>query len=70
MNFSIFLDTPVFFHCIEHDRLGTILIDINEDWVTDNRYLNMAEFLDKQIFDTESKYCSSAESTVVSIADY
>ena len=34
------------------------------------RYLNMAEFLDKQIFDTESKLCSSAESTVVSIADY
>jgi transposase-like protein len=50
--------------------VGSILIDINEDWVTGNRYLNMAEFLDKQIFDTESKYCSSAESTVVSIADY
>ncbi len=50
--------------------VGSILIDINEDWVTGNRYLNMAEFLDKQIFDTESKLCSSAESTVVSIADY
>ncbi|MDO8872938.1 MAG: IS256 family transposase [Methanoregula sp.] len=50
--------------------VGSILIDINEDWVTGNRYLNMAEFLDKQIFDTESKFCSSAESTVVSIADH
>lgn len=29
MNFSIFLDTPVFFHCIEHDRLGTILEHAN-----------------------------------------
>jgi len=50
--------------------VGSILIDINEEWVTGNRYLNMAEFLDKQIFDTESKFCSSAESTDVSIADY
>ena len=24
MNSSIFLDTPVFFHCIEHDRFRTI----------------------------------------------
>lgn len=29
MNFSLFLDTPIFFHCIEHDRLGTILEHAN-----------------------------------------
>ena len=29
MNSSIFLDTPVFFHCIEHDRFGTILEHAN-----------------------------------------
>jgi predicted nucleic acid-binding protein len=29
MNSSIFLDTTVFFHCIEHDRLGTILEHAN-----------------------------------------
>jgi len=29
MNSSIFLDTPVFFHCIEHDRFRTILDHAN-----------------------------------------
>jgi predicted nucleic acid-binding protein len=29
MNSSIFLDTPVFFHCIEHERFGTILEHAN-----------------------------------------
>ena len=29
MNSSIFLDTPVFFHSIEHDRFGTILEHAN-----------------------------------------
>ncbi len=29
MKSSIFLDTPVFFHCIEHDRFGTILEHAN-----------------------------------------
>jgi len=29
MNSFIFLDTPVFFHCIEHDRFGTILEHAN-----------------------------------------
>jgi len=32
--------------------IGTILMEINEDWVTGNRYLNMAEFLDEQNVET------------------
>jgi len=26
--------------------IGSLLIDLNEDWIPGNRYLNMAEFLD------------------------
>lgn len=47
----------------------SILIDINEEWVTGNRYLDMTEFLDKQILDAESGISSFPECPVVSIAD-
>lgn len=49
--------------------IGTILMDINEDWLTGNRYLNMAEFLDKQNVETESGVGSSPELSVVSLVD-
>jgi putative transposase len=50
--------------------IGSILIDMNEEWVMGIRYLDMTELLDKQILEAESRVCSSAESPVVSIADY
>ena len=49
--------------------IGSILIDMNEDWVTGYRYLNMAEFLDRQEAGGEIGACSSPELPVVSIAD-
>ena len=49
--------------------IGSILIDMNEDWVTGNRYLNMAEFLDKRSSDAELIVCTSTELPLVSIAD-
>ena len=49
--------------------IGSILIDMNEDWVTGNRYLNMAEFLDKRSSDAEIIVCPSTELSLVSIAD-
>ena len=49
--------------------IGSTLIDLNEDWVTGNRYLNMAEFLDKRSSETELKICSSSDLPVGSIAD-
>jgi len=49
--------------------IGSILMDINEDWLTGNRYLNMAEFLDKQNVETESGVGSSPELSVVPLVD-
>lgn len=49
--------------------IGSILIDMNEDWVTGNRYLNMAEFLDKQSSDDELIVGSAPELPVVSSVD-
>jgi transposase-like protein len=49
--------------------IGSILIDMNEDWVTGNRYLNMAEFLDKRSSEAVDVVCKSPELPVVSIAD-
>jgi hypothetical protein len=45
-------------------------MDINEEWVTGNRYLDMTEFLDKQIRDAESGIRSFPECPVVSVADH
>ncbi len=49
--------------------IGSILIDMNENWIADYRYLNMAEFLDKSYSDAEPGVCKSPERPVVSIAD-
>ncbi len=49
--------------------VGSILIDLNEEWVTGNRYLNMAEFLDGQSSGAEHEGCSAPNIPVVSIAD-
>ena len=49
--------------------IGSILIDMNEDWVTGNRYLNMAEFFEKRCSDAELIVCTSTELPIVSIAD-
>jgi len=49
--------------------IGSILIDLNEEWVTGNRYLNMAEFLDRQSSEAECIVCTSPGLPVVSIAD-
>ena len=49
--------------------IGSILIDLNEEWVTGNRYLNMAELLDGQSSDAECIVCASPGLPVVSIAD-
>jgi hypothetical protein len=49
--------------------IGSILIDLNEEWVTGNRYLNMAEFLDKQSSEAEYVVFISPEQLGVSIAD-
>ena len=49
--------------------IGSILVDLNEDWVTGNRYLNMAEFVEKRSADAELVVCTSPELSVVSIAD-
>ncbi|MDO9325520.1 MAG: IS256 family transposase [Methanoregula sp.] len=49
--------------------IGSILIDLNEEWVTGNRYLNMAEFFDKQSSEAECIVCTSPVLPVVSIAD-
>jgi transposase-like protein len=49
--------------------IGSILIDMNEDWVTGYRYLNMAEFLDNQRAGAEAGVCTAPELPVVSIAD-
>jgi len=49
--------------------IGSILIDLNEDWVTGNRYLHMAEFLEKQSSGAELVVCTSPELPLVSIAD-
>jgi transposase-like protein len=49
--------------------IGSILVDLNEDWVTGNRYLNMAEFLDKRSSDAEIVVNLSPDFPVVSIAD-
>jgi transposase-like protein len=49
--------------------IGSILIDLNEEWVTGYRYLNMAEFLDERSSEAEFVVCTSPELPVVSIAD-
>ena len=49
--------------------IGPILIDLNEDWITGNRYLNKAEFLDKRGSNTKLVVSSSPDLPVVSIAD-
>ena len=49
--------------------IGSILIDMNEDWVTGYRYLNMAEFVEKRSSDAELIVCTSTEPPIVSIAD-
>lgn len=49
--------------------IGSILIDLNEDWVTGNRYLSMAEFLDKRSSDAELVVSTSPDLPVVPIAD-
>ena len=49
--------------------IGSILIDMNEDWVTGNRYLNMAEFFEKRSSEAELIVCTSTELPIVSIAD-
>ena len=49
---------------------GSILMDINEEWITGNRYLDMTEFLDKQILEAESGLQLSPECQVASIADH
>jgi len=49
--------------------VGSILMDTNEEWLTGNRYLNMAEFLDKQIENRDSKAESSHELSTVLLAD-
>ena len=49
--------------------IGSILMDINEDWLTGNRYLNMTEFLDKQNVETDSGVGSSPELSVVPLVD-
>jgi transposase-like protein len=49
--------------------VGSILIDKNEDWVTGYRYLNMAEFLDRQEAGVETGVCPAPELPIVSIAD-
>ena len=47
--------------------INSILIDMNEDWITGNRYLNMAKFLDKQ--SSGAGVYTAPELPVVSIAD-
>ena len=49
--------------------VGSILMDTNEEWLTGYRYLNMAEFLDKQIENRDSKAESSHELSTVLLAD-
>jgi transposase-like protein len=49
---------------------GSILMDINEEWITGNRYLDMTEFLDNQILEAESGLQLSPEFQVASIADH
>lgn len=49
--------------------VGSILMDMNEEWLTGYRYLNMAEFLDKQIENRDSKARYSPELPAVSLAD-
>ncbi len=49
--------------------IGSILIDMNEDWVTGNRYLNMAEFLDGQCAGAMAGVCPAPELPSISIAD-
>jgi len=49
--------------------VGSILMDTNEEWLTGYRYLNMAEFLDKQIENRDSEAKSSPELPAVSLAD-
>jgi transposase-like protein len=49
---------------------GSILMDINEEWITGNRYLDMTEFLDNQILEAESGLQLSPECQVASIADH
>ena len=49
--------------------VGSILMDINEDWLTGNRYLNMAEFLDAHGSKMNSGVESAPELPVVSLAD-
>jgi len=48
--------------------VGSILMDTNEEWLTGNRYLNMAEFLDKQIETRDSEAESSPELPAVLLA--
>lgn len=50
--------------------IGSILIDLNEEWVTGYRYLNMAEFVEKRSSDAELIVCTSTELPIVSIADF
>jgi hypothetical protein len=45
-------------------------MDINEEWITGNRYLDMTEFVDKQILEAESGLQLSPECQVASIADH
>ncbi len=47
--------------------VGSILVDLNEDWVTGNRYLNMAEFIDNPR--VEAGIGTAPVLSVVSIAD-
>jgi hypothetical protein len=44
-------------------------MDMNEDWLTGNRYFNMAEFIDKRDMETDSGVGSSHEPSIVSLAD-
>lgn len=49
--------------------IGSILIDMNEDWVTGYRYLAMAEFLDGTSADAKAEVYPAPELPVVSSAD-
>lgn len=50
--------------------IGSILIDLNEDWVTGNRYLNMAEFTDWQRSNAQASASTALKLPIVSIADH
>ena len=49
---------------------GSILMDINEEWIMGSRYLGMTEFHDKQILEDESGLQLSSECQVASIVDH